>query len=383
MKWRICWLVLLVWMLAAGANAAEMVNDEYTDVTSVMTQDVVISLEADQDCSISILQPDEKAMALLEDMYQFVWEEKNRPVRYYDEETQLKIQALVPGVNIDILHLPEFMAQEMQGEPKEDVNAQRLLDVDYQPGQLVVVVLGIEEEGGSYRWYPYLAEVKETGLITYVIPPEDYKELANRQVIYHVLTDRIGARGGVIAHEETENERVVTPSKGAEDINRIRRWYTENGKEIKDPFRIFLVERTEKMEAEIKRIAEHIAKGQPAIRWFPEEMIREAKLLLDGKDENELIIYDIVAVMAENYHDTFGDVAAESVFASVYTPGSGMVVLLGFPRDGAAEAPWMDWYCLRAEALENETVEILFKQAVIPQMEEEPAMLLVLSQPIE
>ena len=137
-------------------------------------------------------------------------------------------------------------------------------------------------------------------------------------------------------------------------------------------------------DLEIARIAEHIANGGAPITWFPEEMQRQTQLLHPvDLVVTDMVIYDIVAVMAENYKDTYGDVATENLFAAAYSPDSRMAAMLGFPIEGATEAPYFDWYCLRAEALEeNGHVELVFKQLVIPTMEEEPAMLVVFSEPI-
>jgi len=383
LKRILCCLIAVICLIPAVSTAASLNSNTYTDVPSVMTQDSVISVEADQECSITLMQPDIQAMTLLEKIYTFVWREKNRPVRYYDEETQRKIQELVPGVDIDSLHMTEFMAQEMQGSPLETVTVQRLLDVDYQPGQLVVVVLGIKQEDGEYRWFPYRAEVPSLGMITYHIPADEYACFPGQQVIYHVLTTRVGQRGNVLVQEEEIPEITVVPSKQAGDINRINRWYSTSGAAIEDTFRIFLVERTNLMEAEIRRIGEFLAEEKPAVEWFPAERQQEAALLLaQDVDAASLMIYDIVAVMAEDYEDTYGDVACEQTFPSAYDPQKSMVSFLGFPIRDAKEAPYMEWYCLRSEPNEDFT-EIVYKQLVIPQMEEEPAMLVVLSEPLE
>lgn len=408
MKQKICALVAILCMLFCTASADKMYNEEYTDVTSVMTQDSVVSLELFteepvQEPSITLQQPDEKSMALLEDIYDFVWRRENRPVRYYDEETQQKIQDLVPGMDIDALHLTEFMAQEMYGELTHAVVVERLLDVDYQPGQLVIVVLGYEQEDGTYRWFPYRGEVPELGMIRYTIPVEDYMELVGQpQVIYHVLTNRVGARGEVLKYSASKSVRIETPSKGYRDISYVHHWYSTNGETIEDNFRIYLVEKTREMEREIDRIGAYLAEELPGgetnkiINWFPEERVSEAQLLLGDVDRETLIGYDIVAVMSEDYKDTYGDVATENRFTAAYSPERRMVAMLGFPLE-AEELPDLppeelekithfEWYCLRTEAIENiekeDIVEIVFKQLVIPDMETEPALLVVLSEPL-
>lgn len=404
MKLRICCLVALMLMLVMSASAEQMINEEYTDVTSVMTQDAVVSIELfseepEEELSLNLQQPDEKSMSLLEKIYDFVWREGNRPVRYYDEETQKKIQELVPGVDIDALYLTEFMAQDMHGVPREEVVIERLLDVDYQPGQLVVVVLGYEQENGEYRWFPYRAEVPEVGMIRYTIPKADYDELTPQpQVIYHVLTIRVGARGGVLSGYYVD-EPVPAPSKTVDDVTTIRRWYSSTGEVIEDNFSIFVVEKTEGMHEEIRRIGEFLSEELPdgeynrVINWFPEEIASQAQLLIQEADAQELIAYDITAVMSKEYKDTYGDVATDSTFAASYSPERRMVVMLGFeleedelpdlPPEELDKVTHFEWYCLRAEAQDEDWVEIVFKQLIIPDMETEPALLVVLSEPYE
>lgn len=407
MKRVICCIIAVLYMLSLGAYAFDMTEGDYTDVTSVMTQDSVLDMEIitnepEEECYITLQQPDETSMALLEDIYDFVWREKHRPVRYYDEETQEKIQALVPGVDIDILHLTEFMGQEMFGLPTEEVVVERLLDVEYYPGQLVVVVLGYLEENEEgieeYRWFPYRAEVPEMGLIKYTIPKEDYDLFVGQpQIIYHVLTDRIGARGDVLTKSEIIVEPRQTPSKSAGDLVRIRRWYTSTGEVIEDDFRIYLVEKTREMNEEIERIARFLEDEEEQnviIDWFPEYIANEAQLLVGPiVDTEKMLAYDIVAVMSENYKDTYGDVATENTFASAYSPEHRTVAMLGFPLDEdelpdlppeeLEKVTHFEWYCLRAEALGDiDAIEIVFKQLIIPRMEEEPALMIVLSEPL-
>ena len=406
MKRRLLCLLMVLCMMTTRVSAMEILDtEEYTDAASVMTQDSVLDLEVTtgnpaEECRIELQLPDEKSMALLEEVYDFVWVQKNRPVRFYDEETQQKIQALIPDTDIDALHLTEFMAQTMHGEPAEgeEVVVERLLDVDYQVGQLVVVVLGREEENGEYRWYPYLGEVPQLGLIRYVIPEEEYSELSGwPQVIYHVLTIRVGKRGGVVEETEIKKDPVVTPSKAAEDIEKIEKWYSETGAEIEDDFRIYLVDQTKEMTEEVVRIGRFIAsedgEAKPVIDWFPEERVSEAQLLLGEDVElDKMIVYDAAAVMQENYKDTYGDVAAESVLTAAYSPERRMFVMLGFERpqeelDAIPEAErdavtHFIWYVQRAEAGED-VARIVFKQLALTKMDEEPALMLVFSEPLE
>ena len=153
-----------------------------------MTQDSVISVTASEGRAVEVLQPNIESFALLNDIYRFVYEDKNRPARYYDLPTQAEISELCGGIDIDILHMTEAMRLQLVDlqeesvdsteeiaateaaitmETPESVVVDMKLDVKYYPGQLVVVVLGIPGKNLNYTWYPYRAEVPETGLIRY------------------------------------------------------------------------------------------------------------------------------------------------------------------------------------------------------------------------
>ncbi len=378
----ICGLALLIACTLCVGGAAQEIASTYANVPSVMTEDSVVSIDAGEPREIATLPPDEPSMALLQQAFDFIWKGKNPPVRFYDEETQRAIQALIPQTDIDILHMTEFMALEMRGAAHEPVDVEMLLDVDYQPGQLVVAVLGVQVADGTYEWLPYLCDVAEVGLITFRMPAEDYESMKDQRVIFTVLTDRLGQRGGVL-HTEEIKERVVFPSKEAKDITIIRRWYSRGGEPIEDPFAIKIVDSTDEMRQETERIRAYLAtENSTLMGWFPSEIQEEVRLLLPaGADMSTLTAYDILAVQAENYKDTYGDVAAMLEFATTYSDNHGVVVLAGFPIAGATEAPFMEWHCLRAEPVEDD-VESHFKQLILPRMEEEPAMLIVISEPL-
>jgi len=389
---RIIALLAVAVMLFSTALAESLVDDDYTDVPTVMTQDSVAELLATEDCLIETLQPDEESIALLHSVYEFVWEGKNRPARYYDIPTQEKISALIGGGNIDILHMTEAMRLQLTGAPKLPVTATMRLDVEYRVGQLIVVVLGIPQGGGEYVWYPYRGRVETLGEIKWDIPVEDWMELCKQPISFHVLTDRIGPRGWKIwGYEEYYEPYPPVFSKDAGDVKRIRYWYDEGGEKIEDNFRVWLVDLTEPMEAEVLRIGEHVAAGKPILDYFPEERKAEAMLMLPvNVDPADLVAYDVIALMDEEYKDTYGDVNVEIIFGTTYDPQKAMIILAGFPIEDAVEAPWLDWYVLRAKALETldgqeetDAVEIGLKQLFLPWMEEKPLMLVVMSEMLD
>ena len=390
MKRFFAWLLMAV-MLFTVASAESLVNDDYTDVPTAMTQDSVAELLATEDCLMETLQPDEASIALLDSVYRFVWEGKKRPARYYDVPTQQKIAELA-GCDIDILHMTEAMRLQLTGAPAMAVTATMRLNVEYYVGQLIVVVLGIPQGDGEYVWYPYRGRVENLGEIKWDIPAADWNELCRQPISFHVLTDRIGPRGGRIwGYEEYREQTPPSFSKDSGDVNGMRWWYSEWGEKIEDNFRVWLVELTEPMQAEVLRIGEHVAAGKPILDYFPLERKAEALLMLPADvAPASLIAYDIIAMMDENYKDTYGDVNVEVVFGTAYEPDKAMVILAGFANEENPEAPFVEWYVLRAKALEpkngqekSDSVEIGLKQLFLPWMEEKPLMLVVMSEQLE
>lgn len=382
---RLIAIMIMAVMLTTTAMAESLVNNDYTDVPTAMTQDSVVEILASEGCLIDALQPDEASIALLDDVYRFVWDGGNRPARYYDEETQKKIEAIAGG-NIDQLHMTEAMRLQLTGDPVNPVCAAMRLNVEYHVGQLIVVVLGIPRGGLEYTWYPYRGRVEVTGEIKWDMSKEDWLLFCRQPVSFHVLTDRIGPRGGRLwGMEEYREKTPPSFSKDSGDVVNIRYWYSEWGEPIRDDFRVWLTELTMPMEQEVLRIGGHLAEGNSILDWFPAERKAEALLMLPGQiDSEQLVPYDIVALRCENYKDTYGDVNVEITFATAYDPAKATVILAGFPIRDAKEAPYLEWFVLRAEALEDkDAVEIGLKQLVLPRMEEEPMMLVLLSEPLE
>jgi hypothetical protein len=388
---RIIALMMLAVMLISTAWAESLVYDEYTDVPTVMTQDSVLELTANENCLIETLQPDEESIALLDSVYHFVWDEGNRPARYYDVVTQQKISELAGGIDIDILHMTEAMRLQLTGAPEKLVTATMELDVEYYVGQLIIVVLGIPQGEGEYIWYPYRGRVETMGQIKWDIPVGEWNELCKQPISFHVLTDRVGPRGERIWHEKKYKDRIDIFSKDSHDVIKTRRWYTETGKVIEDDFRVWLVDLTAKMQEEVLRIGEHVADGKPILDYFPAERKAEGLLMLPvNVDPAALVAYDVIAMMDENYKDTYGDVNVEILFGTAYSHEKAMIILAGFPIEDAKEAPYVEWYVLRAEALEaakgdvnDHAVEIGLKQLFLPWMEEKAIMLVVISEPLD
>ena len=413
MRRLLCVLVALVLLTTATvASATAIIDYEYTDAPTVMTQDSVISVEASEGKAVEVLRPNIESFALLNDVYRFVYEDENRPARYYDLPTQAKISELCGGIDIDILHMTEAMRLQLvdlqekpvdsmeetaaseetiSTEQVKSVSVDMKLDVEYYPGQLVVVVLGIPGKNLNYTWYPYRAGVPETGLIRWEIPMEEWEELVKQNISFHVLTVRTGPGGEMLWGEGSNPDSNKIFSKDAEDVYVTRRWYSDSGKVIADDFRLFLTDLSMAQTMEVYRIGTHIAEGGLILDYFPADRKQEALLMLpDDIDEKDLVTYDIIALMDENYKDTYGDISVEIQFGTTYDTEKAMVILAGFEIEDAREQPYMDWYVLRTEAIETtpdqnltDMVRIGLKQLNLPWMEEEPMMLVVISQELE
>lgn len=377
-----CALLALVLLLTASAALAEMYADEYADVPSVMTQDSFHAFTAEPAGQVEILQPDPDATALLEQIYDFVWHQKNRPVRFYDEATQQKIAALADGMDIDSLYMTEFAGVQlsMAADAPETITLRMTLEPEYFPGQLIIVVMCRREADGAWTYFPYRGHVPENGVITYDMPAEDFLALTPERTVLHVLTVRPGPGGTETRSEIISYETVIHPSKTAADITKVIEWRSVTGEALEDHFRIFFVDLTDEMKTEMANLADFLTDGNNAIAYFPANVRQQAEAAHPALSIEDMVIYDVAAVMAENYHETYGDVATENRFPTAYQQEKATFALLGLWR-ADAEAPGFEWYYLRADALETDgDLEIVYQQLVIPDMEEQPAFLVIFSE---
>lgn len=383
---RICTflLALCLGLTAFGGQAASLNTQSYTDVPGMPTQDSVRLIQVLSGLFGQTQQTDEYAMGILEKIIRFVAYDGNRPVRYYDEVPQQEIERLIEA-DPDILHMSEYMTvlmtTEERGTPRgEDYVFDMLIDVDYEPGQLVVAVIGTSyQDEEALEWHPYLCEVPETGRIVFHIPKEDMAQYKDEPVLLNILTDRYGAYQAIWSEEEI-TERIVRPSKSEEDLRRVVRYVIEKGDPIPDDFRIFTVALTDEMNQQVERMRAFLAENPAVYDYFPADVQTEMRLLFPtGTAMKDLVTYEIVGVRDENYHDTYGDVLAQLQFAVQYSDEQHMVILLGFPSQEDGNT-W-EWTCMRASSKEG-GIETIFEQLTLIRLEKEPGLLMVISEPI-
>ena len=367
----------------------------YTDVPGMPTQDFVLSFEDvrnGKNHDVTVEEPDKLTSNALSDIYNFVQTEQRKPVRYFDEEVQKAVEELLPkGAGVDILHMTEFM--QIRIEKAEDKNcdakATAVIDADYIPNRLVIVMVGDrrackdDQDFGAIEWTPLKASVTEVGKIEFVLPAELVERVEGEDIVFSVLTDRIGTHGGVIRYED--GEIVITyPSKTADDTVIVQESVGESGTKIPESFKVRHVEETETIRKEISEMRTQRAAEKPFISFYPLTAQREAQLLLpDGFDTDSLVTYEILSVDCVNYKHTYGDVLVRFSFATPFKDGQSIVAMLGLERENQADTDGhaLDWVALRVEVKDG-FVDITFPQVGLEVMEEHPALLAVLSEPL-
>lgn len=369
----------LALLLTGGALAVEL-----TDVPGTPTQDVVTSLtsnwrdEAKTAYDLRVLPSDQLTMNEVTDAYTFVHEENHRPVRWYPEETQRAIEAMIGSTDPDALYMTEFMRlHAAQIEPPTDLDAVMELKVNYRPGQLTVVVLGDVTNPQEIVWMPVESHVTAVGRLEFVIPQALMNELQGEDVLFTLLTVRTGD-GGTTVPAATEKPEIV-PSKRAGDNTRIVRTTDKDGNVLADPFELIIVSETDRITHELALLNEHLKmKKLPALEWLPEESQSEIRFLL-GDQADRLLILDYVPLITRSYRHTDGDAIAAFSFATPYSEGQAVVTVLGLPReDTAADGETlMDWAVQRAIVRADGTVDVVFDQMMLIGMDAETGLLLV------
>lgn len=381
---RVLGMTLVLTMLAASASAAV-----FTDAPGTPTQDRAVSLTAVwQDehqtaYDLKDMPADQLTMNTATDVYDFVYEQGNRPVRWYPEETQKEIEAMV-SVNPDVLYMTEFMRlHAAEAEATNELDATMTLKIDYQPGQLTVVVLGDTSDPENIVWTPVESQVTKTGVVTFQIPAELMNQLQGEDLLFSLLTVRQGSRSTTTV--VTTEVPSVLPSKQAEDTTRIVETTGEDGAAKPHDFELEIVPETDLIQRELTLLGQYVTEQQkPALSWLPEEDQNRVRYLL-GTDGNDLIVSDYVPLITKDFRPTDGDAVGSLSFATPYQEGQTIVTALGLPKeDGSTDdnsESQMDWIVQPATVRANGVVDVVFDQLALIDMDTETGLLLMLSVP--
>lgn len=378
---RILGLVLILMLVAGSASAAI-----YTDVSGTPTQDVAVQLQAawrDEAATaydLTVLPVDQLTMDEVTDVYTFVYEEENRPVRWYPEETQRAIEAMIE-VNPDSLYLTEFMRlHAAQAQPETALDAVMQLEIDYYPGQLTVVVLGDTSDPENIVWTPVESRVTETGRLEFEIPQALMEALQGEDVLFTLLVTRPGDSQVIIVPETTTIPSVL-PSKTAEDETHTKKTTRKDGRVCPDDFELLIVPETDVITQELARIRERLAAQMTILSWLPDDKKEEIRCLL-GDAADSLIVAEYVPLQTRDYRETSGDAVGTFAFATPFKAGETVITALGMPLEEATEdGTQMRWLVQRAVVREGGDVDVVFDQLGLTQMDAETALLLVLSEP--
>lgn len=382
MKKRILGIALALALLTGSASAAVL-----TDAPGTPTQDRAVALEARWEdeartaYDLQELPADQLTMDQAADVYDFVYEQGNRPVRWYPEDTQKAIEAMI-SVDPDALYMTEFMRlHAAEIEPPAGLDAAMTLSIDYQPGQLTVVVLGDTSDPTNLVWTPVESRVTATGRVEFDIPQALMAQLQGEDLLFSLLTVRQGARGTVTV--ETTEIPDSLPSKQAGDTTRVVKTADKDGQALPDDFELVIVPETELIRREIALLGQFVTEQeQPALNWLPEEDQNRVRYLL-GVDGEALIVSDYVPLITEDFRPTDGDAVGTLSFATPYSEGQTIVTALGVPKKDTSEngETLMDWSVQPAIVREGGVVDVVFDQLALIDMGTETGLLLMLSEP--
>jgi len=389
-------LMLLLVFTPIFASATSVIEDQYSDAPGNPTQNNVLDIVAqamlmkdgvyiaeEKPLHFNLVQilPTTLTVSKLAEIFDFVNITQNPPARYFPEEVQEEIRAIIEphDVDIDALYMPEFMSLIPQVFTKEaEVDVEMLLDMTYEPGRLVVVVLGWETAEGI-EWKALDAEVPKDNTIHYVIPNEVLEKINGQETLFALLTIKPG--NGRDAWYEPSASSEFIPSKSASNMTSIVDSGAAGGEGIPEDCRIILVEQNHVIKGELRLIEEHvIEKELPIMSFFDTQVNYQTHLLFPEEVKNdELIAYEIACVRVVNYREPYGDVAARFTFITPYEEEQPMASLLGLVDE---EGNFV-WLPLHTQLEKGEThVEITFSATILPTMMEETGLLLVLSTPL-
>lgn len=384
-------VALIMALLPLSALAAGVQDSLYSLAPANPTQENVEMIQAkylpdDQEkrpCAITVMEPTGLTVDTLKDIFDFVDVDQQPPARYFPETVQDEIAQIISG-DPDRLYMPEFMSLMLEEKQLDaDVHVDMHMYIDYQEGQMVVPVLGRETEAGI-EWKPLPAEVIDRAdndnMICYVVPADVFSRYAGAETLFALLAEKPGS-GEWETEQVMREETVYVPSKNASNIIFVADEVVRNAAGEAVDCKIIIVPQTEPIKREVEKMsAFFFTQENPPVRYFDEETVQEASLILTGTAVDTLLPYEVTQVMAVDYQEPYGDVMARFVFPTPFVQGKAIIAFIGMPDEQDESS--FHWMPLHAEKVDN-MVEITFSSSVLPAMMERAGLLLVMSEPIE
>lgn len=366
---------LAVLLLTCSAEAAVMIDAPGTPTwEKSIAMEAVWMDEAGTSLDLAIQPVDQEVVDMTVDIFNFVYEQGNRPARWYPEEAQ-KAMEEAAGVDLDTISMTEMSRVHIpEAAPTADLKVTMESESEYLPGQPVVIMLGATSESGEQVWSAYTCNVPEVGKIEFVIPKEDMEALQGSDMLFSVMAQR----STVISNVEVEEivEEVEHPSKTVRNITRVIHTIGPDGEPLADAFQLVIVPETEQMLQELAALEQHVAEEQSALTWLPEETQNQIRYLL-GNDVDALILSDYIALKAEGYEVPGADAVGSFAFAAPYAVDQKVVSVIGMPG-----ADGMEFIVQPVIPRENETADVVFNRSALGVMGKEACLLLVFSEPV-
>ncbi|MBQ7850719.1 MAG: hypothetical protein IJ343_13425 [Clostridia bacterium] len=173
------------------------------------------------------------------------------------------------------------------------------------------------------------------------------------------------------------------PSKTADDLTKVEIAETETGVVADPSFSVAVTEPTEKITGEVTAMQEFAAQDKPVVEFFPAEVQQEiAAVLPETVAVADVVAYELVPVVVENYEENYGDVVIDFEFATVFPEETEVIVLLGLPKAEVAEGEDAIEWIVKTGVVSEGKISILFTQEELVRMDVEEALLVVMGAPI-
>lgn len=381
-------LALCTLMFSSLAMATGVQDSTYALAPANPTQENVEKIIAEYQsstssaspCTIAVMEPTQLTVETLKDIFEFVDVDRQPPARYFPEAVQKEMARIING-DPDRLYMPEFMSLlPAERQMNADVLVDMHMYIDYRQGQLVLPALGRETPEGI-DWKPLPAQVidqaENDNIIRFVVPAEVAQQFFGKEMLFALLAEKPGSGEGD-AQQDVSKEDEFVPSKNASDIVFVTDDAVRNAAGEAVDCRIIIVPPTKSTEQELGKMTAYFTHPEHRpIRYFDEETVQEAALILSGTNIDDLLPFEITQVMVEDYQQPYGDVTAKFLFPTPFTKEKALIALVGIPTEGN-----FHWMPLRAEKVAD-GVDITFSSSVLPTMMQDAALLLVMSEPIE
>lgn len=383
-------LTLAVLCLMSSAFAANVLEYAYSNAPANPTQDNVKEIRAfylpkEQEklpCAVAAVEPSQLTLDTLKEIFDFVDINCQPPARWFPEETRKEIEKIIDG-DPDSLYMPEFMSllpEKMQLDA--DVEVDMHMNIDYAPGQQMVLVLGrVTEDGLAWKALPgqNVEEGDAEDIIRFMVPRDVAALYAGRETLFALLAAK-PVSGEQEKEQVIREEEVFVPSKNASDIVYVVDEIIRNLAGEPVDCKIIIVPKNQPIEKELEKMTAHFMNPEKTpIRYFDEETVQETALILKDTDINTLLPYEFMQVMAVDYLEPYGDVMAKFAFPTPFDAEKAVIAMIGVPDQ--EDKTVFHWMPLHTE--KKDYLEITFSSSVLPAMTEDAGILLVMSEPLE